>query len=133
MYLLFYTDDRFRNSIQTNSCSVEFIFRKKPNKVHSNTDKVQNALTPKAFVEKIKNNETLVWGVDSGSLSSKERIRKTSIKECYHMCGFNLAIKEHMRLQKQNQDFRFISELSIFKISILINFSYASSVILKSY
>ncbi|KAG0768731.1 hypothetical protein G6F57_011520 [Rhizopus arrhizus] len=69
------------------------------------SDEVQNALTPKKFVEEIKNNEALVWGIDQGvadiittggfgSLNSKERVRKTSTKEYYHTYSFNLATQE---------------------------------------
>lgn len=95
---------------------------------------MQNALTPKKFVEEIKNNEALVWGIDQGvadiittggfgSLNSKERVRKTSTKEYYHTYSFNLATQE---------DFRFTSELPTLKTLNLISFSQATSIRLKT-
>jgi DNA-dependent RNA polymerase auxiliary subunit epsilon len=105
----------FRNLIQTNDYSVEFIFKKKSNKTSSSTDKVQNVLTPKVFAEEIMKNEALVLGVDSSitdafiavnssSSSSKEKIRKTLTKQYYHICGFNLATKVRMQHQQHNRE-----------------------------
>ncbi|EIE83935.1 hypothetical protein G6F46_008549 [Rhizopus delemar] len=105
----------FKNLILTNGPSVKFIFKKKPKKISPNTDKVQNALTSKDFVEEIKSNEALVWGIDqdvtdiftvggSGSSSSKERIKKTSAKEYYHMRGLNLTTQECTQHHQHNQE-----------------------------
>lgn len=96
----------FRNLIQTNDCSVEFIFKKKL-KNSSSTDKMQHVPTPKDFAQKTKSNRALTLGADPGVpdiftadnsafLSSKERIRKTSTKEYYYMYGFNLVAQENM-------------------------------------
>ncbi|CEP12889.1 hypothetical protein [Parasitella parasitica] len=83
--------------MQTNGYSVEYTFKQKP--IKNSTSK---PLTAADFCEDTKNNHVLIWGVDrgvtdiytaadSGDASKKERIRRTSSKEYYLMCGFNLA------------------------------------------
>ncbi|CEP18456.1 hypothetical protein [Parasitella parasitica] len=114
--------------MQTNGYSVEFTFKKKP--VKKATSK---PLTAADFCEDNKDEQVIIWGVDpgvtdiytaadSGDTSKKERIRKTSCKEYYHMYGFNLAKQKRMQHQNNLQDFDFISKLPTSKTSNFINF-----------
>ena len=102
-------------------------------------------LTPADFAEDVKNNNALIWGidpgqtdiyttVDSGDSNKKERIRKTSTKEYYHMCGYNMATQKRMQHQLQNQDdFNFISRLPSLKTYKIDDLSKAASDRLKNY
>lgn len=98
----------FRNLIQTNGYFVEFIF-KKPK---TNTNKMQNFLTPEDFAEEIKSSEAFDPDITNFFITlysdfsySKERIKKISIKEHYHMFGFNLATQKRMQHQQHNQKY----------------------------
>ncbi|CEP15642.1 hypothetical protein [Parasitella parasitica] len=126
--------------MQTNGYYVEFTFKKKL--VKKSTSK---PLTTADFCEDIKNNQFLIWGVDpgvtdiytaadSGDASKRERIKRTSCKEYYHICGFNLAKQKRMQHQNNNlQDFDFISKLPILKTSNLIDFVNAAAQRLINY
>ncbi|CEP20106.1 hypothetical protein [Parasitella parasitica] len=93
----------FWNLMQTNGYSVEFTLKKKPAK---------------------KSTSKPLAAADYGDASKKERIRRTSCKEYFHMCGFNLAKQKRMQHQNNNQqDFDFISKLPTLKTSNLINFT----------
>ncbi|CEP08037.1 hypothetical protein [Parasitella parasitica] len=85
----------FWNLMQTNGYSVEFTFKKKPIKKSSS-----KPLTAADFCEDIKNNQVLIWGVDSGvtdiytvadsgDASEKGKIRSTSSKEYHHIPFFS--------------------------------------------
>ncbi|CEP09647.1 hypothetical protein [Parasitella parasitica] len=106
--------------MQTNGYSVEFTFKKKPAEKSSS-----KPLTATDFCVDINNDHVLIWGVDpgvtdiytaadSGDVSKKERIRRTSCKEYYHMCGFNLAKQKRMQHQnnnRQDSDFTYFENI----------------------
>ncbi|KAI7901762.1 uncharacterized protein BX663DRAFT_437004, partial [Cokeromyces recurvatus] len=93
----------------------------------------------------VKNNNALIWGidpgqtdiftaVDSGTSDKKERIRKSSTKEYYHMFGYNLATQKCMNQQQKHQAyFNIISKLPSFKTFDLTDFSKAASDRFKNY
>ncbi|KAG0748390.1 hypothetical protein G6F57_001279 [Rhizopus arrhizus] len=89
-----------------------------------------NKITGKIHSEHTAVLQALVWGVepgvtdiftavDSGFSSLNGRIRKASIKEYYHICGFNPVTQRRMQHQQHNQeDVRFINKLSTTKHQI---------------
>jgi hypothetical protein len=75
-----------------------------------NTETIKIKKTPMDFKSDIEN-DAVVWGVDPGvtnvftavdssSCNKPERIRLTSSKEYYHLCGFNTASREREEHRK---------------------------------
>ncbi|CEI88761.1 hypothetical protein RMCBS344292_03139 [Rhizopus microsporus] len=92
------------------------------------TASIQNELrrepkAPKDFADIVGNVE--VWAVDPGistiftavDSTGHERVRTTSLKEYYHLCGYNLTTRRRKEHQECYLDeFKYISELLTLKL-----------------
>ncbi|ORE19455.1 hypothetical protein BCV71DRAFT_177649, partial [Rhizopus microsporus] len=68
---------------------------------------------------------TIFTAVDS---TEHERVRTTSLEECYHLCGYNLATRRRKEHQECHLDkFKYIGELLTLKTANLAAFLLAAS------
>jgi transcription elongation factor Elf1 len=107
------------------------------------SERTEKQVTPADLKEDVENG-ALVWGVDPGitdvftacdsSSDKAERIRRTSSKEYYHLCGYNHAAQERKKHQQDHQDdFKFISKLPSLRTYDLQGFLTASKTRLQNY
>ena len=123
-----------RNLIRTDGAGIDFIFKK---------PKRETVSTTPAHWRRLLEGST-IWGIDPGLTDlfvaadgdevDPHRIRRTSTKEYYHICGFNAASRKRDNWKRQNQEAaRIIDAIPTLKTASTQVLNTATAYILLNY